>query len=95
MDCGGPKPEGVTGCALHNGTKIAILATEFVLGEETPYEPVVTLHEIGHTQGLEHNMEDGNLMNQKTSASTVAIREDQCPAFSVAKQYGAQILWEE
>lgn len=58
-------------------------------------EVIVTLHEIAHTKGLDHDDDPANLLHAKTSTTAVAIREDQCRAISVAKQFVTPDPWEE
>ncbi len=93
--CNGSRPERVSGCATHNGTRIAIDAAVFNLGVYTLQEAIVTLHEIAHTKGLDHTEAADNLLSEVTSNTSVAIREDQCPAISVAKRFVTPDPWEQ
>lgn len=92
--CGGPAPDGVQGCATLGGTKIAIPLDVFISSKYN--KEIITLHEIGHTKGLDHDTSgEGNLMTRQTNQQTVAIRNDQCPAFSVGKNYVTPEPWND
>lgn len=92
--CGGMKPGGVSGCATYNGTRIAL--DDSVFDDPSVQAEIVVFHEMGHTKGLEHDDSDpGNLMRENTSELTVGIRKDQCPNFSVGKQYVTPDPWED
>lgn len=81
----------MSGCATFNGSKIAL--DNSVFDDPSVQSEIVVLHEIGHTKGLDHEeINSYNLMYEDTSRSTVGIRKDQCPNFSVGKQYYARSM---
>lgn len=86
--------DGFPGCATENGTRIALEARVFNDGNFP--QDVITLHEIGHTKGLDHEqMEEDNIMHESAQDDNVEIRKDQCPNFSVGKEYVSPELWQE
>jgi hypothetical protein len=84
--CGGYRRETAAGCATQGGTRIAIIAEAF--SNPSTREDLIALHEIGHTLGLDHEETQPNLvMNEKGSAESVGILENECRAFSSKKDY--------
>lgn len=78
--------QGVAGCAILGGTKIAI--DYDVLAQDEPTKLGVLLHEIGHTQGLDHVNDPENLMYEESGNDTIALTVDQAAYFGRQKRNG-------
>lgn len=94
--CGVAKPEGVAGCATVNGTTIAVNYN--ILKESDATRLGILLHEIGHTQGLEHEEDPNNLMYEKSGDERIAVTKEQAAHFGRRKSNGytgGYIPWEK
>ncbi|MCA1373584.1 MULTISPECIES: hypothetical protein [unclassified Bradyrhizobium] len=84
--CGGLVP-GALGCAPVPGQGLVVVRRVLGLAENfnRDVEPITWLHELGHTRGLQHNMQDNlSVMAPGLSPTNRSINDNECTVYASA-----------